>query len=110
MKKFFGGIFVKKETLEEADIKHPVKLEYYKIINEDEILDGRNLKFGIEIIKTDYIEENAKVEKKEIKHLSDDERKIDDILNILKNNEVTPTSVQDIILEISQQKVFSIVI
>ena len=107
LKKFFGGIFVKKETLKEADINHPVKLEYYKIINEE---NGENLKFGIEIVKTDYIDEKIEVEKREIKHLSNDEEKINDILTVLKCNEVTPISVEDIILEISQQKVFSIII
>ena len=110
MKKFFGGIFVKKETLAEADIKHPVKLEYYKIINEEEKLESKDFRFGIEIIKTEYIDEKVEIEKKEIKHLSNDEEKIDDILTVLKCNEVTPVSVEDVILEISQQRVFSIII
>ena len=35
---FFGGTFIKKENLEEAGIVNPIKLEYYKIINEDEFI------------------------------------------------------------------------
>ena len=34
MKSFYGGIFMKKENLEEAGIPYPIKLEYYKIIEE----------------------------------------------------------------------------
>ena len=35
MKTFFGGTFIEKEKLEEAGINHPIKLEYYKEINEE---------------------------------------------------------------------------
>ena len=64
MRIFFSSLFMKKEELLEAQIKHPIKLEYYKIINEDEILNKNRAKFGIGIIKTEYIENNTKVKKK----------------------------------------------
>ena len=35
MKTFFGSIFIEKEKLQEAGVKYPIKLEYYKIINEE---------------------------------------------------------------------------
>ena len=35
MKTFFGSIFIEKEKLQEAGVKYPIKLEYYKIKNED---------------------------------------------------------------------------
>lgn len=38
MRTFFSSTFIKKETLKEAGIEHPIKLEYYKIINEDEMI------------------------------------------------------------------------
>ena len=44
LKTFFGGVFIKKESLEEAQINHPIKLEYYKRINEDEIVENKNAK------------------------------------------------------------------
>ena len=65
---------------------------------------------GIIYVAKEMIKEKIEVEKREIKHLSNDEEKINDILTVLKCNEVTPISVEDIILEISQQKVFSIII
>ena len=106
MKIFYGGIFVKKESLVEAGINHPIKLEYYKIINEDELNKNNATKFGINIIKTEYIKENTKVEEKSIKYISNDEQKINEILDVLKQNKVTPISLEDIIIDFSKQILF----
>lgn len=100
MKIFYTSTFIKKEELEEARINHPIKLEYYKIINEDEIMKGEKARFGIKVIKTEYINNNTKTEEKEITYLSNDEKRIEEILNIFKENKVTPISVEDIIYDL----------
>ena len=100
MKIFYTSTFIKKEELEEAGINYPIKLEYYKIINEDEIMKGEKARFGIKVIKTEYINNNTKTEEKEITYLSNDEKKIEEILNLFKENEVTPISVEDIIYDL----------
>ena len=100
MKTFFGGVFIKKESLVEAKIYHPIKLEYYKRINEDEIIGNKNAKYGISIVKTEYIQNTTKTESKELKYLSNDENKIEKLLNILKENEVTPIGVEDVISDL----------
>lgn len=97
MKTFFGGIFIEKESLAEAQIYHPIKLEYYKRINEDEIVKNKNAKYGISVIKTEYIPNNTRTESKELKYLSNDENKINKVLTILKENKVTPIGVDDVI-------------
>lgn len=106
MKTFFGSIFIENEKLEEAGVKHPIKLEYYKIINEDEFINKSNAKYGIKIVKTEYLENDTKVEDKTIKYLSSNEQKINDILTILKDNEVTPICVQDVICDFSKSSLF----
>ena len=100
MKKFFGGIFIEKEKLEEAGIEYPIKLEYYKIINKDKY-SGSN-KYGVNIVKTEYIYKDIKIEEKTIEDVSNSEEKVNDILRILKENEVTPICVQDIICDFSK--------
>ena len=100
MKIFYTSTFIKKEELEEVGINYPIKLEYYKIINEDEIMKGEKARFGIKVIKTEYINNNTKTEEKEITYLSNDEKRIEEILNIFKENEVTPISVEDIIYDL----------
>ncbi len=105
MKIFFGGTFIEKEKLEEAGIEHPIKLEYYKIINEDEFIKKNNEKYGIKIVKTEYLQDDTKVEDKTIKYLSSNEQKVNDILEILKYNQVTPISVQDVICDFSKSTI-----
>lgn len=106
MKIYFGGTFIKKESLLEAGINHPIKLEYYKIINEDEIVKSSKAKFGISIEKTEYIGNNTKIEKEMMKYVSNDEQKINEILMKLKDNEVTPVCMKDIIYDFSKQMLF----
>ncbi len=102
MKIFFGGNFIEKEKLEEAGIDYPIKLEYYKIINEDELTKGNKAKYGIKIVKTEYLKGDKNIEDKTIEYLSSNEEKVDKILKILKVNEVTPVCVQDVISDISK--------
>lgn len=103
---FFGGTFIKAEELKEANINYPIKLEYYKIINEDQMTIKKKAKYGVKVVKTEYKKEEINVEEEKIEYLSNDEQKIEEILNILKINEVTPVSVKDIIVDFSKSRVF----
>ena len=96
MKKFFGGTFIEKEKLQKEGIFHPIKLEYYKIESEDK----KKLKYGLEIIKTDYYQETVNIEKSEIRNITNDENSIQKILEILKENDVTPVGVEEVVKEI----------
>ena len=93
MKTFFGGMFMNKEELRKEGILHPIKLEYYKIKD----LKSKNDIFGIEIVKTEYIDEEVKVEKASIDKLTNDEKIENSILDLLKRNEVTPVILEDVI-------------
>ena len=106
MKIFFGSTFIEKEKLKEAGINYPIKLEYYKIINEDEIIKKQNAKFGIDIIKTKYLGNRIKTDNKMIKYVSNDENKIEEILNIFKENAVTPINALEVISDFSKNKVY----
>ena len=64
MKVFFNSTFMEQKSLNEAGICHPIKLEYYKIINEDDVTKREKAKFGINVVKTEYIEDNIKIEDK----------------------------------------------
>ena len=97
MKVFYGDIFIKKEDLQKAGIWHPIKLEYYKTINQDQSI------YGINVVKTEYIKNEIVKEEKEIKHLSYDEMQIDKILNLFKKHVVTPTTAQEIAEDLLKQ-------
>ena len=97
MKIFYNSTFMNKETLNEVGIYHPIKLEYYKIINEDEMIKQEKEKFGIHIVKTEYIGDNIKVEDKKVPYVTNDEIEIEKIMKTLKEYEVTPIALEDIL-------------
>ena len=79
---------------------------YYKIINEDEFINKNNAKYGIKVVKTEYIENNTKTEDKTLKYLSSNEQKVNEILKVLEKNEVTPIGLEDVICDFSKEILF----
>lgn len=104
MRTFFSSTFMERETLKEVGIHYPIKLEYYKIINEDEVIKQEKSKFGIHIVKTEYKKDDVKVEDKKIQYVSNDEKRIEEILNLLKENEVTPIIAEDVLNDFSKKE------
>lgn len=96
MKTFFDGVFIEREELEKAGVKYPIKLEYFKTYGEENV----NLKFGIEIVKTEYLDTKVNVETKSIKNIIETEERANEILKVLKRNEVTPIALEDVLEEI----------
>ena len=88
-------------------IFHPIKLEYYKTIKESkDFLNTNGDIYGIQIVKTEYIDKTVKIETKEISYKITNEQKIDKILEILRNNQVTPTCAEDIIEDFLKQEIY----
>ena len=93
MRTVYGGTFINMEQLKESNIYTPIKLEYYKIKNEKNYKEN----YGIEIFKTKYKGEEILTEKAEINNITSDENTIEMLLEILKRNEVTPVSANEVI-------------
>ena len=92
MKTFFDGIFIDGSKHEE--IEYPMKLEYYKTIETQENVKA---KYGIEIVKTEFMRGTVNIESEKIENITNDQKEIEEILNIFKNNEVTPIGMQDVL-------------
>ena len=101
MKNFFGSIFINRDELLEAGINYPIKVEYYKITNEPE--KENKLLYGIQVIKTEY-KDKIGVEQNRIEHITNDESEITKMLSLIKENEVTPIGLEDVIIEIKKYK------
>ena len=93
MKTFYGGIFISKTKLKEAEIYNPIKLEYYKIENEENTKDA----YGIEVVKNEYINDDILVERKTLDKITDNEDVANNILDLFKRNQVTPISADEIV-------------
>ena len=96
MKNFFGSIFINRDELRDAGIDYPIKVEYYKIINEEEKRNQDRLMYGIQIIKTEY-RDKIGIEQNKLENITNDEREITKMLSIIKENEVTPRGLEDVI-------------
>lgn len=93
-----------REELQNIGVEYPIKLEYYKTqTNEKDVKNVNDIKYGIEVIKTSYIEEKVDVEKTCIPEIIKDEIKIENILNILKEYKVTPVSAEYIIEDLLKE-------
>lgn len=99
MKMFYGGVFMNKDMLEEEGIFYPIKLEYYKT---EQIYEKNIEMYGVEVIKTEYIKDDIKIEKANIEGISNDEDKTNKILDILKKHQVTPVSVKEVIEDLTK--------
>ena len=104
MKYFFGCTFMSREELVNIGVKYPIKLDYYKTkTNEENIKNENEIKYGIEVIKTSYIEDKVDVEKRTIPEIIKDEIKIEQILSKLKQNKVTPVSAEYVIEDLLKE-------
>ena len=96
MKTFFDGIFIDGNNSQNEG-EYPIKLEYYKTIKTEENVEA---KYGIEIVVTEFINGKVNIKSKAIDDIANTSEQIDNILTILKNNEVTPIGIEDAIDEI----------
>ena len=98
MKTFFDGVFISQSHLDEAGIKYPIKLEYYKTSREENV----QTKYGIEVVKTEYLDGNVRIETKEVRDVFANKEEQEKILTILRDNEVTPIGVEDVLQDLLQ--------
>ena len=98
LKTFFDGMFIENDKLENEGIEYPIKLEYFKTLKDKENVGN---KYGIQVVKIEYLDEDISIESKEIENITNREEKINDILNLLKRNEVTPVGVSDVLEDLN---------
>ena len=67
------------------------------------MVKGKEPKYGKKVIKTEYLKTKTKTEDETIKYLSNNEEKVNEVLEVLKDNEVTPICVQDVICDFSKK-------
>ncbi len=97
-KSFFGRTIIDRSDSEELSEDEKIELEYYETHN---LAEKNERKYGIEIVKKKEKDEKFNIESKIINNISNEEQKINKLLNILMINKVTPITVDDIISDIS---------
>lgn len=104
MKHFYAGTFINRDDLKKVGIEYPVKLEYYKTKENRELVKNENdIKYGIEVIKTSYNHNEVKTENVQIKEFTRDEIIVNKILDVLKNNQVTPVCAEYVVEDLLKE-------
>lgn len=89
----YGMTYFDENDLKETKIKHRVELEYYgtnKCAEDD-------FRYGIEIQKREYKNDNIIIESNSIENISNSSDKVIEIINTLKRYKVTPIGLNDVL-------------
>ena len=106
MKHFYAGTFINRDDLKKVGIEYPIKLEYYKTKSQDDLLKHENeIRYGIEVVKTSYLQKEVKIENVEIAEFTQNEIMVNQILDILKRNEVTPINAEYIVEDLLKEMI-----
>jgi len=102
-RKFYGDAFIRFEDSEDNDIVEPFKLEYYQI--EDINCSEKAPEFGIEIIKR-KIDDEVILDKKSFKNITSTQENVNNMLNILQKNKVSPIIAGDVIEDLMKDNIY----
>lgn len=95
----YGEIRLKNEDFGESEGKHLMKLEYYKTQNySGNLFMTEN--FGVEIKKKEYLGSRVEEETKCIENVTRKEEVIDELIETLKRNKVTPVSLEEVVKDL----------
>lgn len=93
-KSFFGRTMINSSDSEEKESIEEIELEYYETRNFNE---ENKREYGIEVIKKKKQNERFNIESKIVNNISNEEKVINKLLEVMLNNKVTPITVDDII-------------
>ena len=95
---YYGGTFLEEEDLKESNIKHRIELEYYTTKNYiNEVKENEETSYGIEIIKKEYIDNRIGIETGTKQQVSNNAKKVIEIIDTLKRYKVTPIGLNDVL-------------
>lgn len=102
VKQFYGAISMNVTEGEFILDKGKIELRYYKIIGQP--TEKNNRRYGIEVIKKCLNNNIFSEERKEIYNCIEKEDVADKVLELLKENRVSPINVVDILEDISSKR------
>ena len=100
-KMYYGTRFLRKEGISNIHSSNKIMLNYYKITNRN--LTEQTKKYGIEIRKKEYKNNNVEIETRNINNISESSKKVINIIETLKKYKVTPIGLQDVVEDLLKQ-------
>ena len=94
----YGKTVLKNQDTKDSTINNIIELEYYKIKRrKHHFLKRYTETYGIEIIKKEYQGKRINIEKEEVDIINNKKVSIDFILEKLRDYQVTPIALKDVI-------------
>jgi len=94
----YGGILLDENELRTNNIYRNIEVEYYKTTNDKISLFKRKPKnYGIEVVMREYVNGEVITSKDKVTALTQNEEIVEKVLEVLKRNEVTPTTFKEVI-------------
>ena len=93
-KSFFGKTSISSSDCDEKEVIEEIELEYYETRDFNE---ENKREYGIEVVKKIMKDERFNIESKIVNNISNEEAKINKLLEIMLHNKVTQVTVDDII-------------
>ncbi|MBR1802437.1 MAG: hypothetical protein IJ777_00445 [Clostridia bacterium] len=101
LKKFYGETTIEKESVEDIGNPRTIRLKYYTTKNKH--FKQNEKQYGVGIIKTEIGINEVNEEKQEFNHICEQKEEVENLLNILLKNKVTPIDLkyvlEDLIME-----------
>ena len=96
--KIYGETTIQTELEEDA---RTIKLQYYK--TKDKKLNKNEKQYGVGVIKTEVGNHELNEEKQEINHICAQKEEVENLLNILLRNKVTPIDLKYVLEDLVLQ-------
>lgn len=100
----YGITNLETNEFSKENINHRIELEYYRIRKIKRNIFGKaTRKYGIEILKREYMNNKLNVESNKIIDITKNKDRIVEIINTLKKYKVTPISLNDVVEDLLKE-------
>ena len=100
-----GMTYIENTEIPSGSINDRIELEYYKIRKSKFKMFGKpSKKYGIEIQKREYKDDNFKVETNSVNYVTKSRDKVIQIIDTLKKHKVTPVGLNDVLDDLLKQE------
>ena len=103
---YCGATSINKNNSMETKIKNNIKLEYYSIEEQIDTETKTTTLYGVSVIKKEYSKHNVKCERSSVKKISTNKKIVMNIIKVLKNCKVTPTTLEYVLEDLLKQKCY----
>lgn len=101
----YGMTCIENIEIPNGNTNHRIELEYYKIKKPKfNLLHKSNKKYGIEIQKREYKNNNFNLEINSVDEVTKSRHKVIEIIKTLKEYKVTPIGLNDVLDDLLKQK------